>query len=104
MYGPLASALSFIVHCGNKNQTEDNNVRYEDDFAKEDDTNDKSTHDEEDVNDEIKISERPSTTFYDTESSRNENQTEGNNVRYEDDFAKEDDEKGRKTSSEGEEK
>ena len=35
----------------------DKNVRYEDDFEKEDDANNKRTHDEQDANDKIKMSE-----------------------------------------------
>ena len=48
---------------GITNQNEDNNVRYEDDFEKEGDANNKKAHDEEDVNDKIKVSEGPATIF-----------------------------------------
>ena len=41
----------------------DNNVRYEDDFEKEDDAHNKRTQDEEDVKDKKKVSERPYTIF-----------------------------------------
>ena len=44
---------------GNQNQNEDSNVRYEDEFEKEDDANFKKTHGEEDENDKIKMSEVP---------------------------------------------
>ena len=41
---------------GKENQIEDNNVRYEDDFEKEDNAHNKRAQDEEDVEDKIKVS------------------------------------------------
>ena len=63
---------------GKENQTEDSNVRYEDDFEKEDDAHNKRTQDEEDVKDKIKVSERPDTIFTNDKADFGSTRTGGN--------------------------
>ena len=63
---PTANTLPSAV--GPNSQNEDSNVQCEDDFEKEGDANNKRAHDEEDVNDKIKVSEGPATIFTNDEA------------------------------------